>query len=267
MSSGVISFLNSDVTGGKGPPSRVYLPGGNVFWLTPGVASMGLFQSQALTQDPTNTFIQTNEAGGFPSTASLGGGVINYQTHPAPRFTCTTPDPASVSTFIGACTDSGATAGAPLGQFAKRTFTPTTQTNNLGDMNAWGKIVRLTIDVTTASTHTAGSIGLRVTGQSHLNTIKQSNWTFYDWVPNINVKQLGRRVITPSGTTCDGVTGSGPDGSCAGDGCILPASGCFLLPEAVWIQSVISPGIFGTFTGGVNPTFTITLETDQGVVP
>lgn len=37
-------------------------------------------------------------------------------------------------------------------------------------------------------------------------------------------------------------------------------------PEAVWIKNGIGPTLAGTMSGGVNPQFTITIETDQGVV-
>jgi hypothetical protein len=81
-------------------------------------------------------------------------------------------------------------------------------------------------------------------------------------VPSINLKQAGTRIITPSGVTCNG-----SPGACAGDTCIQPASGCYALPEAVWIKDPLGPGVFGTFSGGVNPLFTITVQTDQGGVP
>lgn len=262
MSGGVISFLNSDETGINGPPARVYVPGGNVMFNATGYGTLGIFNIQTVTQDATNTYVQTNQAGGFPDLTTLGGAPIGFHTQQAPQFSCTSPDPASVPDFIGACVDAGATALAPMGTFAQRTFTPTVQTNNLGDMVAWGKIVSLTIDITTPSTHT-GSITLNPTGQSHLFTIKQSNWTQFDWMPALNAKQPGKRVYTNSGSgtgswTCD--TGGGPSaGGCSGD----TVTGAGLPPEQVWIQSQIGPGIFGVFTGGVNPTFTITIKTDQ----
>ena len=81
----------------------------NVFWSAPGYLTIGLFQMQAVTQDATNTYIQTNEVGGFPALASP----IFYRTHPASQFTCDacTGDPAVVATNV----QSGATPLAPLG--------------------------------------------------------------------------------------------------------------------------------------------------------
>jgi hypothetical protein len=90
----------------------------------------------------------------------------------------------------------------------------------------------------------------------------QATWTQYDWVPQINLKQTGTRVITPAGITCNGSAGA-----CAGDTCVQPVSGCFTPPSTMWIGGGIDPNVFGTFSGGVNPQFTITLRTNQGIVP
>lgn len=257
MSGGVISFLNADVTG-AGPPSRIFAPiPGNVFYNVGGsfAGTIGLFNAQTLMQDATNTYVQTNEAGGFPTFSGFAGVL---RTHPAPQFTC--DDCAGDATFVAMNTQLGAIPLAPLGEFSSRSYTPTVQTNNIGTLIARGRIVSLTIDVTTAST-SSGSPVLQPTGQAHNETVKQSDWTAYDWIPIINLKQAGTRVITPSGTTCNGVPGA-----CAGDTCSLPASGCYSLPEAVWIKENLQPGVFGTFNG-TNPQFTITIQTDQGVVP
>lgn len=259
MSGGVISFLNSDNTAGNGPPARVFVPGGKLFFTATGYASLGIFSVVAMTQDATNTYIQTNQAGGFPDLTTLGGSPIGFLTHQAYQFTCTDPDPASDPTFIATCTNAGAVPGAPRGTYSRRSFTPTVQTNNLGSLPVKGKILSLTVDVTTASTHTAGAIQLNPTGQSHNFTIKQSNWTTFDWMPTINAKQAGTRVYTNSGGGAGSWTCNGVPGGCSGD----TVTGAGIPPEQVWMQSGISPGIFGTFTGGVNPTFTITIQTDQ----
>lgn len=261
MSGGVISFLNSDVTGSTGPISRIFGPvPGNIFYQVTGSFSgtIGLFNSQTLTQDPTNTFVGTNEAGGFPTFAGYSG---ILRPHPAPQFTCDgcLGDP----TFVAMNTQLGATPLKPIKEFSKRFYTPSAQ-GDVGDLLAQGKIVSLTIDVTIAGT-AAGSLTLNPTAVSHQETVNQSTWLGYDWVPTINLKQIGTRVITPSGTTCNGVVGPGPGGSCSGDSCTLPASGCYVLPAAVWIKERLAPFMTGTPTG--NPTFSIEIKTNQGVVP
>lgn len=252
MSGGVISFANTDASGSD-PDQRVFVPpNGNVFWSATGFTTAGLFNVQAITQDATNTYIQTNEAGGFPSLANI----TPARPHPAPQFTCDTctGDPELVATSVQA----GATPLAPLGTYFFRSFAPTSSPGTQGDINVRGNIVSLTIDVTTPSTHT-GAITLNATSQfNNLSTVKQSDWSTFVWGPQINLKQSGTRVITPSGVTCNGV--AAPTG-CSGD------SLGTALPEAVWIADKLSPYINGTFSGGVNPQFTITVRTDQGVVP
>lgn len=252
MSSGVISFANTAVTG-AGPPSRIFVPGGNIYWVGSGFTTSGLFRAQALTQDATNVFVQTSEAGGFPPAAASSP---TFKTHPAPQFTCDacTGDPVLVATNI----QSGATPLAPLSEFSSRDFAPTSAQGNLGSLNAKGAIVSLTVNVTQAYNGT-GTALLRPTGQFHLFTVKRSDGTTFDWVPSINLKQAGERIITPSGVTCDGVPGA-----CSGDTCVEP--NCFALPEAVWIQQNIAPRMDSTLGAGSQPLVTITLRTNQGVV-
>ena len=66
MSGGVISFPNTAATG-SGPAHRWAVPGTTVFWAAPGYLTIGSFQLQAVKQDATNTYVQTNAPGGFPS--------------------------------------------------------------------------------------------------------------------------------------------------------------------------------------------------------
>lgn len=260
MSSGVISFANTEASG-PGPAQRVFVPGGNVFYAANSYLTVGLYQAQALTQDVTNTYVQTNEAGGFPSVA----GSSKFRTHPAPQFTCTTPDPASDPIFIAACTDAGATALAPLGTYSSRSYAPTSAQGKLGSLAVRGKIVDLTIVVTQAYSG-SGSATLQVGGQfNNYQTIKQSDWNAYSWGPQIDLKTTGTRVISASGWTCNG-----SPGGCGAD--VITGAGS--LPEAVWIPGDgdigfpgIRPYMGSTLSAGTQPLFTMTLRTNQGVVP
>lgn len=258
MSSGVFSFPNVDETG-PNPTGSVFVPpNGNVYWVATGVQSIGLFNVQTMTQDATNAYVQTNEAGGLPG---ISGGITGLRTHPAPQWTCTDPNSASDPVFKATCTNDGATPLAPLWDYGKRSYAPSAQ-GNIGAIQNRGRVVSLTVDVTVASTHT-GSIMLNAASQfNNRGTIKQSDWTAFLWGPQINLKQAGVRVITPSGWTCD--TGGGPvAGGCSGD----VTTGAGALPEAVWSHDGILPYVAGSFSGGVNPQFTMTFRTDQGVVP
>lgn len=254
MSSGLITYANTSVAG-AGPTSRIFVPDTNVFYSAAGYLSIGLFKTQTVTQDPTNSYAQTNEVGGFP----LGAGTGIFRTGVIPQFTCDTC--TGDATLVAAGVQAGATPATPLGQYGFRSYTPSAA-GSIGSLKNKGKLTSLTIDVTTASTHT-GAITLNATGQFHNFNMDQSGWTQYDWVPQINLKQTGTRVITPSGTTCNGVGSTG----CAGDACVQPASGCFAPPSTMWIAGGIDPYANGTFSGGVNPQFTMTLRTNQGIIP
>src|SRR6185369_9170048 len=248
MDGGVISFPNTAASG-PGPAQRWAVPGTNVFWTAPGYSTIGLFKVQALTQDATRTYIQTNGAGGFPTLASP----IFYRIHPSSQFTCDacTGDPAAVATNV----QSGATPLAPLGTYSRRSYAPTSPSKNLGSLVVKGKLVSLTINVTQPYTG-PGSAILNPTGEFHNFAIKQSDWTRYDWWPTINLKVAGERVITPAGVTCNGVPGG-----CSGD---LNMT----VPEAIWIQDGMGPSLPSMLGGGGRlPTFAITARTDQGVVP
>lgn len=246
MSGGVISFPNTAASG-SAPAQRIFVPGTSIFWSAPGYLTIGMFRVLALTQDATNTYVQTSEKGGFPTLASP----IFYRTPSSSQFTCDacTGDPALVATNI----QSGATRLAPLGTYSRRSYAPTSPSKNLGSIVVKGKLASLTINVTQAYTG-AGSAILNPTGEFHNFAIKQSDWTAYDWWPTINLKVAGERIITPSGVTCNGVPGA-----CSGD---LNMN----VPEAIWIQGGLSPSLPSRLSGGVAPTFTITARTDQGIV-
>jgi hypothetical protein len=251
MSSGLITYANTSVTG-SGPTSRIFVPNTNIFQTASGFLTLGLFKTQTVTQDPTNSFAQTSEAAGFP----MGAGTAQFRTGVIPQFTCDTC--TGDATLVAAGVQAGATPATPLAQYSFRSFAPTSAQGALGDLIARGRIASLTIDVTQAYTGSGAAV-LHATAQfDNLVTVKQSNWTTFSWGPQINLKQTGTRVITPSGVTCNAV--AAPTG-CSGD------SLGTALPEAVWIQDKISPYMGSTLSGGVNPLFTMTLRTDQGIVP
>ena len=253
MSGGVITVANVDNTGANGPPHRLFVPGNNIYLTTTGYASVGLLQTTTQTQDATNVYTQTNDAGGFPG---LAGYTPQWIVHPAPQFTCDacTGDPELVATNI----QSGATPLAPLGEYSSReNLTLGTPFVTAATLQVRGKISSLTINVTTAYNGT-GSATMFAAAPFGLTTIKQSDWTTFSWHPQINLKQVGERVLTPSGVTCDGV--AAPTG-CSGDN--LGTA----LPEAVWIQNGLGVGLGTSLSAGTTPVVTITARTDQGVVP
>jgi len=254
MASGVISFANTAATGAD-PAQRWASTIGKTIWHRgSNLSSVGAFTVLGVTQDPTNTYIQTDQAGGFPNYATLGGSTEpGFWTNGAQQFTCDacTGD----ATFTAMNVQAGATPLAPMMTYSQRAFTPSTAATNLGNVFGIGKLTSLTVDVTTAFAGT-GTATLNPTGQFHNFTVNQSTWTQFDWFPTINLKQTGTRVITPGGVTCNGGAGG-----CAGD-TINSTNG--FPPNAVWVQAALNPWTAGNFSGMTTPpTFTMTIRTDQ----
>ena len=207
---------------------------------------------QTLQWGTSNVDIQTSEAGGFPAwTSALQG----FRPHPSPQYTCDTCSgniPLS-STSV----ENGAKPLMPLGSYVSFPFAPTA-TGAIGMLPAYGRIISATINVTQAYSG-FGSAQLNVTSQFGLPTVKQSDGSSWSWFPRVNLKQTGIRVITPGGVTCNG-----SPGACSGD-TINSIDG--FPPEAVWIKGGIQPYMNNTIGAGTPPLVTVTVQTDQGVVP
>lgn len=255
MSSGVITVANTSIIG-SGPLSRIMVPGGNIWFTTNGSTETSLgntFQVTDLTQDATNVYIQTSQAGAQPPIGSFSGAsYVTFRTVPVGSFTCINclGDPL----LVQASSQKSAPAAIPIFTYAKQDYAPTTS-GALQSMKGTGNITSITVAVTQNFTG-SGSGTLNLAGQFHNFTIKQSNWTSFDWVPTIELKTAGTRVITGAGVTCNG-----SPGACAGDTNLT-------LPEAVWFQDGLGPFMSGNLSGGGTlPLFTITVQTDQHVVP
>lgn len=258
MSGGVITFANTTAFDPE-LSQRIFapIPNANLFYrIASGGAgeTIGLVNGQSITQDATNMYVQTNEAGGFPTwTVST---LFGYRPHPAPQWTCDTC--SGLISFASTSVQNGATPLAPLGSSTGYTYNPTTTGAAGGFFPTFGKLVSATINVTTAY-NGSGSAVLNVTSQFGTPTVKQSDWSSWAWFPRVNLKQVGVRVITPGGVTCDGVPGA-----CSGD-TINSTDG--YPPEAVWIRGTLTPYMANTIGAGTTPQVTISIQTDQGVVP
>lgn len=265
MTGGVLSFSHT-FSNNSAPANRLFagLPS-NTYYVIGGSFSgpIGLFNGSAITDGVTDSSVQTNEVGGFPSFTSLSGATCcaNLISHPAPQFTCDncTGAPALVATNI----QRGATPLAPMCEFSSLDYAPVSGAGNLSTLCPTGRIVSLTINVTQAY-NGSNALTLNVLGVGGIETVNQAAgppWASVVYNPRINLKQAGVRVITPSGVTCD--TGGGPvGGACSGD------VGLSLTSAAQWIKRSFTPSQGGTvYTGHtLTPLFTITAQMNQGVV-
>lgn len=244
MSGGVITVPNS--VGAQ----RWIVPGNNIFW-SGKYAAETLFRITDVTQDVTNTYVQTNLAAGFPG-VPLDAGKLYVQVHPAPQFTC-----RSCSGNATVLDLNNAPANAPLFSYSSLSYTGAQGiSGGVGPAVLWGNISSFTYNETSAYSG-GGALSLAISQFSNIPIIK-SDFSETTYRPAINVKIAApaSRVVTLSGVT----------GAQSGDvGLSVPD------PSMSW---VVGPTSSPTFSADVSsscpgancPTVTITTITDQGVV-
>ncbi len=256
MSGGVITFANSTVAG-AGPISRIMVPGANVRFQTnnyPFGWNIGpTFQVLSITQDATNTYVQTSLAGSQPTISNFPAATyVMFLSQSVPSFTCIdcTGDP----TMLVQDSTRGAPANLPPQSWGKYDFAPTSHGDNFG-WNMWGALTSISINVTQAFTG-SGDGELRLSEFNNIFLVDRTDYSSVTYGPTINTKVAGERIVTPSGVTCNG-----SPGACSGDTNLTwPTNG--------WLQDGIGVWMEGNLSGGgVKPLITITVITDQGVVP
>lgn len=222
---------------------------GSLRWAVPGtnlifVGTGKVFQVKDVTQDATNTYVQTTATGGFPS------GNVSLRVHPAPKFTCVrcSGDPAAVML------SDAAAQGRPLYSYFKQTYTAATGTSAQAPFMLWGDLVSLKLDVTNAYVG-AGSLSFRLSQFDNWVTKKPdgSNFTL---APIIDMKAAGLREITP--LSVSGVLGND--------------SGVIAAPVTVAGSSFSGP-VFSSASaaslcpGTACPTISVEMVTQQNIVP
>ena len=213
--------------------------------------------SKTIQWGTSNTYISTNQSGGFPSVSAFSTGLIGIKTLSTPNITCDVCNAGQPTTDAYAISlQAGAAAAKPLGAYTSKQYSPTSAQGDLAAIRNRDIFKSLSINVTAAAT-SVGSVTLNPGAQFHWIMIDQNIPTapvIFDWLPgnlSINLKQTGNRVITPSGVTCNG-----SPGACSGDSITPPAN-----LATMWIPSgSMLPFMGSTHTGA--PTFTITLQTD-----
>lgn len=208
---------------------RWAVPATNVMWQ----GAFGLeflFKVVDVTQDATNTYVQTNWPGGFPTS---NGGNHFLQVHPAPQCTFT-----NCTGNIDVVDLSQATAGAPIYSYSKRTYSGLSS-GGQPIFLTWGKVVSISFNVTALQS----GANVNPMGQFHNFTMKADE-TIFDYIPFIDLGTIANRIITPSNVT----------GQQSGDANLS-------IPEAVWLNG----GNAFMNTNMVASSITIEIRTDQGV--
>lgn len=229
-------------------PLRWAIPGTNLFW-TGQFTSETAFRVVDVTQDASNTYVQTTLAGTFPG-VPLDTGKLYIQVHPAPQFTCT-----SCTGAVDAVDLSQAPAGAPIYSYSRRTYTGNTigfDGGPISTMALWGAISSLTFNVSTAYTGINNPLTYHWPAVFDNYPSLKADFSVYNYAPIINLRASGTRVVTPAGVT----------GTQSGDSGLA-------VPEAVWFTEGASAGASADISGenpSVWPSVTVTIQTDQGVV-
>jgi hypothetical protein len=234
---------------------------GAVSWAVPGTNLMwrGQYDSQTafkvvdVTQDANNTYIKTNLSGGFP-TLPLTSGMLFIHAHPAPKFTCRNCTGSEDAVDL-----SQAPVGAPIYSYSKRTYDKTTLKGIGTGLSLWGNPISIGFNVTTSFAGT--QIPLLLHGLAPFDNLKTigpaSNYTVTDYGPLVNLRQVGNRVVTLSGVTCNGSAGLCSDD----DALTLPNS------TQSWFVGSYAPTIYTDVSGDPsNFRVTIEIKTDQGIV-
>jgi hypothetical protein len=237
MKNGVIIIPNS-----QGPAAWA-IPGTNLMWGGP-YETETAFQVVDVTQDARNTYVKTTLSGGFPQVPTYSTALF-VRVHPAPKFTCSTCTGSEDAIDL-----SQAPAGAPIYSYSKRTYDGSLVGNAI-PAKVWGKLVSMKLNVSTPYTGAGNSVTLNITGQFIYPTV-QTNGATYQYVPVINLRAPGSRVVTPSSVA----------GQLSGDSNLS-------VPEAVWFSGATAPHMNTNISGespAVWPRITVEITTDQGVL-
>lgn len=218
MSNGVIRRVKS---AGTGSPPQWANPGAYCFYGSR-YTSEAIFRIIDIYEDGTSIYIQTDQAGGFPSLVPPAT-TLSISTHPCPNFTfvnCT-----GCETAIGW---SGIPVKQPVGSGWKRTYSGNIGTT-LPVIPMIGKVVSVKFTVGTA--YAAGSFNLDAPF-----LIQMSDRTAVQWSPVIDLTVSGVRTVTRAGVA----GGSGSD-----SGLALPGA------ADVWmVPNQITPKMSGASGGG-----------------
>lgn len=172
-------------------------------------AGVPFFQVTGVTKSGNFINIATTLSGSYPN-VPLASGKSFLQVQ-APKWTCT-----NCTGTAQAVDFSGLPANIPIFSRTKRSYTNSTA---IEDGGLWGQVTSITINVTTAYTGATNPLKMQFVEQG-----VTAAGAFAQWVGLIDLRTAGARVITPSGVTCNGVTGAGT--GCGTDsGLALPDPG------------------------------------------
>lgn len=264
MSGGVITIPNAyNHSPGFEYQLRYLVPGSYVAWFGSGgggtSAQYGrVFKVTGATQDLDNTYIQTSEAGGFPTGAWTTNG-LSITSHPAPRMTVSGMAGNNKSLAVN-----GHPAGDPMFSYQNVTYTggPTgTTAANYYKPYLWGEMSSFTF--TNNVPYTGGGALTWTVSQSSNWPVLKTDLTQvnYNTSPNgqaiVNTKLPSScgsctRTLTPPAAVTNGQVGD-----------TITAT-----PTGAWFGGTANSGpAFSANTPSDSPQVTITLRANQNLPP
>jgi hypothetical protein len=236
--------------------TRVFVPGHYFVWSGGGgggtVAQNGrVVRVVDVTQDLDNIYVETTDAGGFPTGSWTTNGLSVFP-HPAPQLTVSfTGSPPNSALVFNGCP-----AAAPIYSCQNFTYTGgATGTTPVFAPTLWGVIDTFTFtnNVPYAG---GGSLGWTPTQFGNWQTLK-ADLTTVTWG---NTNMINTKLPSSAGGGTRTLTSSGATGTQSGDTIPTPASDG-------WFGGSTNGPIFTANTPSDSPQVTMTLRTNQQLPP
>jgi hypothetical protein len=257
MSSGVITIPNAyswnACCNESETQTRVFVPGSYFVWSGGGgggtVAQAGRIAKVVdVTQDIDNTYIQTTDAGGFPTGAWTTNGLSVFP-HPAPKLTVSfSGSPPNSALAVNGCP-----AQAPIYSCMNFTYTGGAAGSSTEGFVSpmWGVIDTFTFTNNVPYTG-GGSLGWTMTRFGNWQTLR-SALTTATWG---NTNMVNTKLPSSCGSCTRTLTSAGATGTQAGDTIPTPNSDG-------WFGGTTNGPVFTANTPSDSPQVTVTLRTNQ----
>ena len=251
MSGGVITIPNtlSANAGIFETQTRFLVPGHYVFWAGNQVGRA--FKVLSVTQDLANTYVKTNEAGGFPTGAWTSPIALAVFPHPAPMFTVSGARELDPMVAFNGCPPK-----TPIWSCQNFTYTggPSGVTSGFGP-TLWGELDAFTVTNNAPYTGT-GTLSWNLTRFNNWQVLKTDlTQVSYGTFPNGQFT-INTKLPSSCGSCTRTLTPSGATNTQAGD--LLSAP-----PIGALFGGVGGGPSFSANTPSGSPQVTITLRTNQ----
>jgi len=261
MSGGVITIPNgyswSPSAGASELQYKTLVPGHYAFW-TAGFIGHS-FKVVDVTQDTDNAYVQTNEAGGFPTGSWTSGtsGVISFIPHPALKTTVT-----NMSGAISATVFNGCPAQSPFYSCQNITYTDSSTGGSTEGFfpTLWGVLDTFTFTNNVPYTNT-GALTWKPSRFDNWEILKTDlSFVNYGTSPN-GQTIIDMKAPSSCGSCTRTLTSSGGTNTQTGDTLTVP-------PANAWFGGALFNGpIFSANTPSDSPQLTATYRTNQQLPP